>query len=334
MAFIQDSFVAETSLGRAAVGFETLTNDVPGYTAGARLEGTDFGVDATSLGIAVNGVSKGNLDKPDGKPVGGTGVSGTANAINGTGVFGIAKGGGTGVYGQSSRSPHAFAETAGVFGENFDASGVGVLGTAHGAIGHGVHGRCNAGTGVYAESDTGTALFATHNGGPTGAAGIFFGPVSVVGPFSVVGTKSAAVPHSDGSHRLLYSVESPESWFEDFGEAKLVKGRAKVRIDPEFAVVADTRRSHVFLTAYGDSQGLFVSARHRDGFEVREQGGGSSSLTFSYRIVAKRKDVNAERFKKVSIPAKPKLPAPLKPPSLDRPPHKSGRSTGAKSKKR
>ena len=54
-------------------------------------------------------------------------------------------------------------------------------------------------------------------------------------PIEVPSTPVAAVSHPDGSHRLLYSLESPESWFEDFGEARLVDGKAEVRLDPDFA---------------------------------------------------------------------------------------------------
>jgi hypothetical protein len=258
---------------------------------------------------------------------------GDGSANDGVGVAGRATEGGTGVGGQSTGG-HGFFETAGVSGDCFGPFGTGVLGTAFSEFGHGVHGKCDAGTGVFAESDTGTALFAMCGAGPKAGAASFIGRVSILGDSIVFGAKSAAVPHPDGSHRLLYSMESPESWFEDFGEAKLVKGRAKVRIDPDFAVVADTRSAHVFLTPYGDSGGLYVSARHRDGFEVCEQGRGSSSLSFSYRVVAKRKDVTAERFKKVTPPAKPKLPTRLKPPNLDRPRRKTARGAGAKSKKK
>ena len=45
-------------------------------------------------------------------------------------------------------------------------------------------------------------LFATNDGG--GLAAFFLGGVQIQGDFTVfAGTKSAAVPHPDGSHRLL-----------------------------------------------------------------------------------------------------------------------------------
>jgi hypothetical protein len=124
----------------------------------------------------------------------------------------------------------------------------------------------------------------------------------------VWGKKSAAVPFPDGSHRLLYAVESPESWFEDFGKARLIRGRARVNIDRNFASVVRLADYHVFLSPEGDSRGLYISKKSKNGFEVREQQGGSSSLRFSFRIVAQRKDVSIKRFARVSLPKRPPIP--------------------------
>ena len=116
--------------------------------------------------------------------------------------------------------------------------------------------------------------------------------------------------HRDGSHRLLYCVESPESWFEDFGEARLINGRAQVRLERNFASLVSKDKYHVFLTAYDDSNGLYISRRSSAGFEVREQHGGRSRVRFSYRIVAKRRDIAGKRLAKVTLPTIPKPPKP------------------------
>ena len=87
--------------------------------------------------------------------------------------------------------------------------------------------------------------------------------------------------------------------------------------DRDFAAVADTRHYHVFLTAYGDSNGLYVTNRNAQGFEVREQGGGTSGVSFAYRVVAKRKHVTTKRFQKIKKPARPKLPASMVAPETD-----------------
>lgn len=60
------------------------------------------------------------------------------------------------------------------------------------------------------------------------------------GDFSVTGNKSAVVQFADGSHRRLYCIESPESWFEDFGTSVLADGRGQVDLDPDFAAAGDT----------------------------------------------------------------------------------------------
>ena len=97
-------------------------------------------------------------------------------------------------------------------------------------------------------------------------------------------------------------MESPESWFEDFGEAHLVDGKAEVRLEPGFAALVEVIGYHVFLTPYGDSKGMYVTERSATGFRVREQQGGTSAVRFAYRVVAKRKDIVAERLARVTLP--------------------------------
>jgi hypothetical protein len=151
--------------------------------------------------------------------------------------------------------------------------------------------------------------------------------VIVGGDFIVVGgAKSAAVQHPDGSHRLLYCIESPESWFEDFGEAQLDCGHSEVTIDSNFAAAADTEAYHVFLTAYDNDQVLHVTNRTPTGFTVQSdvalaelKGKNRSDLSgaFSWRIVAKRKDIKGERFARVTIPPEPTLPPGTPPRSIE-----------------
>ena len=47
---------------------------------------------------------------------------------------------------------------------------------------------------------------------------------------------------------------------------------------------------HVFLTPNGDCKGLYVIQKTASSFEVHELGGGSSNVSFDYRIVALRKN--------------------------------------------
>jgi hypothetical protein len=128
----------------------------------------------------------------------------------------------------------------------------------------------------------------------------------------VFGAKSAAVPHPDGSHRQLYCVESPESWFEDFGTGTLIDGKAEIAIEEGFGAVADVENYHVFLTAYDYDNLLHVAKRTPQGFTVEAALNGRSvsepSGSFSWRVVAKRKDITGERLARVTMPPHPALP--------------------------
>ena len=68
-------------------------------------------------------------------------------------------------------------------------------------------------------------------------AGPLNGNVTISGDLTVRGKKSAVVSFPYGSHRLMYWVESLESWFEDFGFAEFVNGEAHVALDPCFRSV-------------------------------------------------------------------------------------------------
>jgi hypothetical protein len=114
-------------------------------------------------------------------------------------------------------------------------------------------------------------------------------------------------------------MESPEHWFEDFGAATLKAGRVVVKIDADFARVVKLDEYHVFVTPADDCRGLCVRNKTATSFEVRELAGGKSSVAFSYRIVARRKDIKAhQRFAKIdrsqALPAPatrpPREPAP------------------------
>lgn len=107
------------------------------------------------------------------------------------------------------------------------------------------------------------------------------------GDLNCSGTKSASVAIED-ERRLLYAIESPEVWFEDFGTGTLSGGQAVIDIDPLFAATINLDDYHVFLTPLGDCQGLYVANKTPTGFEVRELGGGISDVSFDYRLVAHR----------------------------------------------
>jgi hypothetical protein len=229
---------------------------------------------------------------------------------------------GIGVLGQSSTGTGVVGQTAsgiGVRGEIVGTSNVGSIGIyganlssfaglGPGAGGFGVYGLSAKGHGLVGATATsgGAAVVGATNGVLGANAAAFYGPVVVSGDFVVLGAKSAAVPHPDGSHRRLYCVESPDSWFEDFGKGQLDGGCASVPIDPDFAAVVDLTDYHVFVTGYDDFD-LRVSERSSNSFRIVAKD-ATSSGRFSWRIVAKRKDIAAPRFEAVTIPPEPTLP--------------------------
>jgi hypothetical protein len=126
----------------------------------------------------------------------------------------------------------------------------GVTGTAD--QNPGVIGTSNAAIGIYGFS-TGNSGVVGETANPNSFAGYFAGNVHVTGNLTVAGpVKGAIMPFPDGTQRVLYCMESPEPWFEDFGSGKLKRGRAVVKIDRDFAKVIKRGDYHVFLTPRGD----------------------------------------------------------------------------------
>lgn len=118
------------------------------------------------------------------------------------------------------------------------------------------------------------------------------------GNFAITnGTKSASVGTSKGN-QLLYCMESPEVWFEDFGQARLVNGEAIVPLDPLFLETVFIDESHpmiITVTPHGNCNGLYVEPGTQS-FRVRELNGGHSEVVFSWRVSCKRLHYQDHRF--------------------------------------
>ena len=280
------------------IGTGLVVNCTNGMSTGLTASGSHFGVIGTAsetgvLGRAIGCGVCGSADP-------GVGVSG--QSTTGTGVVGTS-GSGIAVYGQVP--PSSSVNTVAIYGLNSSS----YTGAAPGAGGFAIYGVSANGhslVGAAATAGAGAVVGAT-NGVAGAYAGVFFGPVVVGGTFTVFGAKSAAVPHTDGTHRRMYCVESPESWFEDFGKGQLECGQAKVAIDADFAAVVDLSDYHVFLTAYDEDHLLHVANQTPGGFTVQAKD-ASTGGHFSWRVVARRKDIAAPRFETVEVPPEPHLP--------------------------
>lgn len=134
-------------------------------------------------------------------------------------------------------------------------------------------------------------------GGPGGFCGI-----NQSGSLSCTGQMKAIVPTKDGARQLeTYSVQSAENWVEDYGSGQLIHGSAVISVEPAFAETVNTGvEFHVFLTPGGDCKGLYVSNKTANSFEVHELGGGTSDISFDYKIVAKRSGLEAQRLADVT----------------------------------
>lgn len=84
-----------------------------------------------------------------------------------------------------------------------------------------------------------------------------------------------------------FASTSTRPILEDAGTGRLQGGEGTVRFDAQLASAIEASRGYqVFLTADGDSRGLYVAQKFVGGFIVRESEHGRGNLFFDYRIVA------------------------------------------------
>ncbi len=266
-------------------------------TVNRSVEGDDYAVG----GLAVFGdelASSGNTLGVLGQTFSPTGVS-----VEGAN-FG---GGGFGVYGYTDRSDSTPANAAGVRGVDVSGSSLGaslefasgVWGDTSDNIAVGMLATADAGNAmaVFNNSTTNSTMYITNFEESSPSAFVldissFYGGFCnflANGTLNCSGGLTTVVP-ADNKKVQVYSVQSPENWFEDFGSAQLTGGVARVQLEPTFAQTVNVGAGyHVFVTPKGDCKGLYVANEGPGGFEVRELGSGQSSIAFDYRIVARRR---------------------------------------------
>jgi hypothetical protein len=312
---------AASTNGRGVYGYATATSGptygVYGYvasTGGRGVTGISPYIGVQGQSDATTGIAYGVYGQgtsPSGYGVYGEnnatagdayGVYGESNSTTGRGVYGLASGYGPGY------------TNYGVYGESVSPDGYGVYGlaSATGGITHGVHGKSmttgGSGVGVYGEGGTGVYGTTTATNGWAGYFITFSGNgVSVSSPSGKVGldvaggTKSAVVAADDGA-RLLYTEESTEVWFTDYGFGQLQDGAATIAIDPLFAQTVNLEEPyHVYVTSLSDQPVvLYVTERTATFFAVHGvmMDGRPASGTFDYRVVAKRLGYEDDRLER------------------------------------
>lgn len=120
------------------------------------------------------------------------------------------------------------------------------------------------------------------------------GDFSVVGNFTVTGSKNAVVPTSRGM-AAINAYETAEYYFGDIGETQTnSNGVVTVMIDPYFLETVNTLVPYqVFLTSYGDGN-VWVSSHSANNFTVKSS---KPNIHFAWEIKAKRKGYENDRMK-------------------------------------
>lgn len=125
--------------------------------------------------------------------------------------------------------------------------------------------------------------------------------VNESGNMVAAGTKSAVVETETHGQRLLYAMESPQNWFEDFGGGQLQGGQATIALEPVYAETVNlTEPYRVFLTPLGDCQ-LYVAEKTPASFTVRAMDGQLCDIAFDYRIVALRRGYEQVRLESPEV---------------------------------
>jgi hypothetical protein len=285
-----DGILSVTGFGGGA---STAHSGVAGFdnsTSG----GTNYGVfGGSTSGIGVAGGS------PDGYGV-------QATSINGDGLFAWSENL-TGVVGYTGYNGGSPGGSSGVFGGDLSSDGMVNFGVAAESV-HSV--------GLVSFNDYANTNFAIEAfGGTTDSSGGNIagfdaygnrvlavdnvGNVFISGAIYTQGAcyNGCAKTHGAGKNVVSYTPRETLPTMEDFGQAQLVDGTANVEVDRAFANVIDHGSTYlVFLTPEGDTRGLYVTNKTLKGFTVRENQGGSSSVSFSYRIVAKPYGSNERRL--------------------------------------
>ena len=288
------------SLGTAAAPFYSFSSDTNTgiYSAGADV--LNFSTNgAERMRLLANGQVSVNMTAP---PVGSQfSVSSTASAINGygttRGVYGqTITAGGSAVLGLTNNN-----NADALNGQNLHPLGTGVVGLGNNqpffsvlinGSGGAFTGNTTAIYGKYMTGGTGQGLLVQDdysNQWMVGAFDFFGDLYKVIGPGSV----STIVKDLNDKKIVMFSSESPESFFTDYGQGKLVNGKAKVIIDPVFSKnikVNEKQQMKVFIQLEGDCNGVYVTNKSAESFEVIELQNGSSNVSFTYSITANRAD--------------------------------------------
>ena len=129
------------------------------------------------------------------------------------------------------------------------------------------------------------------------------------------GTVSTLIPDAQLNPRIMFCSEAPEVLFKDYGVGKLTNGVAYIALDKILSKnmkIDDRHPLKVFIQLEGDSEGVIVTEKTKDGFSVKEINNGTSNMSFSWQIAGNRADSKDENgkitshFEDLRLPIGPK----------------------------
>jgi hypothetical protein len=285
--------------------------------------------EATAADIAILGDNTAGSGTNNG--IGVEGISSQAYAaagpVNGYGVVAFNKNTtGTGLYAAGNNLPindnfllvgsgaSIIGTDVGVFGWSTSSTSNAVYGQASGANSTGVVGGGNnygpnllaAGSGGAFGGESYGIFAETENLLNPSAAGVFLndetGNEVYVAYYNGTnykiygtspGTVSCSVQDTKGNYVVMHAPETPEDYYEDYGQGQLMNGKVHIDMDPNYAkniCVNDKHPLRVFVQLYGDCKGVYVTHTTATGFDVVELDGGTSNTPFQYQIIGNAAD--------------------------------------------
>jgi hypothetical protein len=95
---------------------------------------------------------------------------------------------------------------------------------------------------------------------------------------------------SGGNTKEMFAMQSPYSEFVFSSSSELINGEAIINFDSDTCELIDeTQPLKVNITLTGECGGIFVKEKSATGFVVKELNGGTSTSTFDWMVIAKRK---------------------------------------------
>jgi hypothetical protein len=296
------------------VGLATGTAANPSYTFTSN---TDLGIyrnAANDMRFVSNGVDRMRISKASASttsevwvnlvsPYVGDVFSATSNVdgdygVNGYNTAAVTSAGGSagGVYGEA-RSLNApgvwgFSNIAG----STAAGGTGVLGSTNALVSNvlvaGSGGAFTGNTtGIYALANAAgfvsTQAIYTNNFGNIVRVGYYNGGGTFY-KINGAGSVATVVKDVNNNNVNLHAPETPEYYFEDYGEGKLLNGRVHITLDPTLIKNVTINEKHplrVFIQLEGDCNGVYITNKTSSGFDVVELKGGTSATSFQWNIV-------------------------------------------------